>query len=269
MEQTWLRDDVAVFTGRHLHSTATAFLHGDDVLLVDSMGAIDDARALKRLFDGRGERVRYVVCTHFMDDHTAGLRVFDDAVAIAHPGHRATFLTQPDRDDAAFVAPQLLVDGSLRFRWGAHELHIAPNPGKTPDHLYVDVPTADLVCAGDNIVGNIVYLSRADPEQSDAAIARMQRLGRGSVVSGHMGLFPARTLSNAREYLRNLRAAVIRAWHLGEAHAERQIREIRIEDCLAADVVPRDFEREWHAQNLAVIRLQRIFALDAGRAPAA
>src|SRR3546814_16058703 len=93
----------------------------------------------------------------------------------------------------------------MTIRWGQHELRFLHNPGKTMDHVSVDVPTADLVCAGDNIVGNIVYLSKADPALIRGAIERMQQLGRGTVIGGHMGRFSATVLDNALQYLGRLR----------------------------------------------------------------
>src|SRR5687768_18473588 len=98
----------------------------------------------------------------------------------------------------------------MTIRWGRHELRLLHNAGKTMDHLSVDVPTADLVCAGDNIVGNIVYLSKADPALLRAAIGRLRQFGRGTVVGGHIGKFGAVVLDNALYYLDQLREAVVR-----------------------------------------------------------
>ncbi|HBS61257.1 MAG TPA: hypothetical protein DEB32_00700, partial [Stenotrophomonas sp.] len=98
---------------------------------------------------------------------------------------------------------------AMRIRWGRHELRLLHNPGKTLDHLSVDVPTAELVCVGDNIVGNIVYLSKADPAQIRTAIGRARQFGRGTVVGGHIGAFDATVLDNALHYLEHLRRTVV------------------------------------------------------------
>jgi glyoxylase-like metal-dependent hydrolase (beta-lactamase superfamily II) len=131
------------------------------------------------------------------------------------------------------------------------------------DHVSVDVPTADVVCAGDNIVGNIVYLSKADPALIRTAIGRMRQFGRSTVVGGHMGRFPAAALDNAIHYLDRLQDAVVRI----RADAARQevderIASIRIEACVAPQVEPAPFEREWHQHNLEVIVAQSTFSLD-------
>ncbi|MCD9029162.1 MBL fold metallo-hydrolase [Luteimonas sp. BDR2-5] len=259
-----LGPDVLMFVGDAYTSVATTFFDGDDVLLVDSLGSAEDARELQRVVCGdMGRTVRIVVATHFMSDHIAGLRLFPDALAIAHRNHRHAFLSQNPRVDAFYRPPQVVFDSAVRIRWGRHELRLLHNPGKTMDHVSVDVPTADLVCAGDNIVGNIVYLSRADPAQIRTAIGRMRQFGRGTVVGGHMGRFPAAVLDNAIHYLDRLQHAVvaIRATALPQ-EADERIASIPIDACLAPQVEATAFEREWHLRNLEAIVAQSVFALD-------
>lgn len=262
-----LKPDVLMFVGQHLQSVATAFIDGEDVVLVDSLASAQDAGELRNvLCEQMGKRVRMLVCTHFMSDHIAGLSQFPDALVLAHRHYRHTFLSQNHREDAFYREPSLVFD-NLALRWGAHELRLLYNPGKTMDHLSVDVPSADLVCVGDNIVGNIVYLSKADPALLAAAIGRIRQLGRGTVVDGHMGCFSAAALDNALHYLRQLREAVVRIrLHTPALEHERGIQAIRIQDCVAPGVEPSDFEREWHGQNLDVIVKQDVFALDAALA---
>src|SRR3546814_14071058 len=53
-----LGSNVLMFVGDDHESVATAFLDGDDVLLVDSLGSMDDARWLRRVLCGdRGKTV--------------------------------------------------------------------------------------------------------------------------------------------------------------------------------------------------------------------
>lgn len=151
----------------------------------------------------------------------------------------------------------------MTLRWGQHELCFLHNPGKTMDHVSVDVSTADLVCAGDNIVGNIVYLSKADPALMRSAIGRMRQFGRSTIIGGHMGRFPIAVLDNAIHYLDRLQDAVVRIRaNASPQEADDRIASIRIEACLAPQVEPAAFEREWHQHNLEVIVAQSIFRLD-------
>ena len=256
--------NVLMFVGDDHESVATAFLDGNDVLLVDSLGSLEDASWLRRvLCRDMGKAVRVVAATHFMSDHIAGMSLFPDALTIAHRHHRHTFLSQNRRVDAFYREPQVVFDSAMTVRWGQHELCFLHNPGKTMDHLSVDVATADLVCAGDNIVGNIVYLSKADPALIRTAIGRMWQFGRSTIIGGHMGRFPATVFDNAIHYLDRLQGAVVRIRaNVSPQEADDRIASIRIEDCLAPQVEPKAFEREWHQRNLEVIVAQSIFALD-------
>jgi glyoxylase-like metal-dependent hydrolase (beta-lactamase superfamily II) len=253
-----------MFVGDDHESVATAFLDGNDVLLVDSLGSVDDASWLRLvLCEDMGKTVRVVAATHFMSDHIAGMSLFPDALTIAHRYHRHTFLSQNRRVDALYREPQVVFDSAMTIRWGQHELCFLHNPGKTMDHLSVDVATADLVCAGDNIVGNIVYLSKADPVLIRTAIGRIRQFGRSTIIGGHMGRFPTAVLGNAIHYLDRLQDVVVRIRaNASPQEADDRIASIRIEACLAPQVEPAAFEREWHQHNLEVIVAQSIFALD-------
>lgn len=260
-----LGPNVLMFVGDDYESVATAFVDGDDVLLVDSLASVADARWLHGVLCGKmGKTVRVVAATHFMSDHIAGMALFPDALTIAHRHFRQTFLSQNPRIDEFYREPQLVFDSAMKFRWGQHELHFLHNPGKTMDHVSVDVPTADLVCVGDSIVGNIVYLSKADPALIRTAIGRIRQLGRASIVGGHMGRFSAAVLDNANYYLDRLQEAVIRIRVHEPLHeAAGRIAAIPIEACVAPRVEPAAFERQWHQNNLKVVVEQSVFALDA------
>ncbi|HEV8694080.1 MAG TPA: MBL fold metallo-hydrolase, partial [Lysobacter sp.] len=239
-----LDSSVLMFVGDAYESVATAFLDGDDVLLVDSLASEEDARELQRILCTQmGKTVRIIAATHFMSDHMAGMSLFPQALTIAHRHYRHCFLSQNQRVDAFYREPQVVFDHTMTLRWGRHTLHLLHNPGKTMDHVSVDVPTADLVCAGDNIVGDIVYLSKADPVLIRTAIGRIRQLGRGTVIGGHMGRFSAAVLDNAIHYLDRLQALVIgiRAEETPQA-ADERIALIPIEACLAPGVEPAAFE---------------------------
>jgi cyclase len=253
-----------MFVGDDHESVATAFIDGDDVLLVDALGSVDDARWLRRvLCEDMAKTVRVIAQTHFMSDHIAGISLFPDALTLAHRHYRHTFLSQNQRVDALYRDPQVVFDSAMTIRWGQHELRFVHNPGKTMDHVSVDVPTADLVCAGDNIVGNIVYLSKADPALMRSAIGRLRQFGRRTVIGGHMGWFPAAALDNAIHYLGRLQGAVVRIRaNATVQEADDRIAAIAIETCLAPRVEPVAFEREWHQHNLEVIVAQSTFSLD-------
>ncbi len=263
-----LGSNVLMFVGDDHESVATAFLDGEDALLIDSLGSAQDAQWLHGVLCVEMRKtVRVIASTHYMSDHMAALPMFPDALTIAHRAHRHTFLSQNRRVDDFYRDPKLVFGDAMAIRWGGHELRLLYNPGKTMDHISVDVPTADLVCAGDNIVGNIVYLSKADPSLMRAAIGRMRQFGRSRVIGGHMGHFPSTVLDNAIHYLDRLRDTVVALRAAAPPHSfEQDVASIRIEACVAPHVEPTAFEREWHQRNLEAIVAQSIFALDTAMA---
>ena len=257
-----------MFVGEAYESVATAFLHGDDALLVDTLASSEDATWLRNyLVDQVGATVRVIVATHYMSDHLAGLRLYPDAEIVAQRLYSFTFLSQRGRTAQElrdYVEPTTVFGDSLSLQWGRHRLHLFHNPGKTVCTVNIDVPDCDLAFAGDNIVGNIVYLSRSTPDLIDQAIARLQQLQRSRIIGGHIGVFGRSTLANARLYLRNLSDAVVGIYRTqGEEITPRLISAITIESCLAPHVVPTAFEREWHSRNLAVIVEHGTFRLEA------
>lgn len=264
MKLVTLDSDVLMFVGDDHESVATAFLDGDDALLIDSLGSERDVRRLSQvLCTDMGKAVRVVAATHFMSDHIAGYWMFPDALTIAHRHYRQTFLSQNRQVDAFYRKPQAVFDHTMDLRWGRHELHFVHNPGKTMDHLTVDVPSSDLACVGDNIVGNIVYLSRADPALIRAAIVRIRQFGRKTIVGGHVGCFPSTVLDNAIHYVDRMQEAVVRIRsEAASQDVEQRIARIAIETCLAPQVEASAFEREWHQRNLEAVVAQSIFALD-------
>ena len=262
-----LAPDVLMFVGDQVESVATAFVNGDQVLLVDALGSEEDAAWLREVLQGQmGKRVRLVAATHFMSDHICGMTLFPEALTLAHRHHRHAFLSQNQPVASRYRDPDIVFD-NLAMRWGRHQLRFLYNPGKTMDHMTVDVPTADLVCVGDNIVGNIVYLSRSDPALQRAAIGRIQQFGRSRVVGGHIGVFDAAVLGNALHYLQRMQEIVVDIrLRAAPTEAAALMAAIRLEDCIASGVAPTAFEREWHGHNLTAIVAQSIFSLDAALA---
>ena len=265
-----IEPDVLMFVGDSYESVATAFVRDADVLLVDTLASRADAEWMRRcLVEDMGKTVRTIIATHYMSDHMAGMRLYPEAQIIAQRYFRYTFQTQRQRSarqDEEFVDPTVVFGDTLSLQWGRHDLRLFHNPGKTMCLINIDAPSCDAVFAGDNIVGNIVYLSRSSPEMIDQAIARLQVLQRGRVIGGHMGIFPRLTLNNARHYLRSLRETTINIYRTHPAdRAFGAIQSIAIESCLAPGVVPAAFEREWHARNLAVLVDQDTFKLDAAQ----
>jgi cyclase len=263
-----IESDVLMFVGDAYESVATAFLCDGDALLVDALASRADAECMRRcLVDKMGKTIRTVIVTHYMSDHLAGISLYPKAQIIAQRYFRYTFESQRGRsaqDYEDYVNPALVFGDTLSIQWGGHALQLFHNPGKTRCTVNVDAPSCDAAFAGDNIVGNIIYLSQSTPELIDQAIARLQLLQRGRVIGGHMGMFDRVTLSHARHYLRRLREVTVDIYRTRPHELDPNVtRSIAIESCLAPGIVPSAFEREWHRRNLDVMLEQDTFKLDA------
>lgn len=264
-----LEPDVVIFRGDAYESVATAILHRGRVLLIDTLAGSVDAEMMRcHIEQNLGASVKLIVMTHYMSDHMAGLDLFPDAQIVAHQHYMHTFLSQRARsaeDHARFVAPTITFTGSFTFEWGPHTIEVFHNPGKTMCAIGIDIPAYDLVFCGDAVVGHTAYLSNSAPELIDQALIRFQRLGRGRIVPGHIGVLEGRAFGDARHYLDRLRECVVRA-RRADSH-EPSIRSIQIEDCLAAGIIPTEFEREWHGRNLDRVEERQLFALEKSGCP--
>lgn len=151
-----------------------------------------------------------------------------------------------------FVLPTSVVDQHFTITWGRHELNLFHNPGKTVCSLNIDVPSADMLFVDDHIVGRIGYVGASTPEVIDAAIARLiVRPVRTRVVPGHMGIQEWSALADARHYFAKLSEQVsIARTEFGAPLEDSVIGAIGIGYCMTSGLIPDEFERYWHQQNL-------------------
>lgn len=253
--------NVHLFIGATHNSNTTVFVDGDEALLIDALGGLEDAAELRQLVENEwGKRVRVIVATHYFSDHMAGLKLFHGARIIAHENAAHTFSTEVNRtpeEATRFVEPHVQLSASTLWRWGGYRLGIFPNPGHTMGTLNIDVPEANLLFVGDTIVGNIGYFHYTAPELLEGALSRAKARGRERLIASHGGVVASSTLDNALEYLGNLRRRV----------EERRktnpdaIGQITIEECLPAGLEPRGFETTYHARNLRSIVARNLYSL--------
>lgn len=257
--------DIYILTGSHLDSNSTVIVNDNDALLIDGMARRSDAEELRRFVeDELAKRVRFIVCTHFFSDHLAALKVFEDAHIIAHQNYDHTFDAErfrTEEEKANFVEPDMLINDGLRMRWGRHDLDIFYNPGHTMSTINIDIPLADLLMVGDNIVGRMVYLYYSTPKLAQTALERLRRRERGRIVEGHDGLRDGEIVNHALHYLNSLGKNVSRA-RLSTA-GEEAIQEIGLDECLPAGIEGTEFEHIFHKRNLQTIIDRGLFAVGA------
>lgn len=257
-----IESDLFTLIGADFDSNSTVIVKGDEALLVDALGSRRDAEELRAFVeDELGKRVRFIICTHYFSDHMAALKLFPDAQIIAHQNYDHTFDAErfrTDEEKAHFVEPDILISDTVRMRWGKYALDIFHNPGHTMSTINIDIPVADLLMVGDNIVGRLVYLYYSTPRLAQTALERLKRRARGRVIEGHQGLLDGDVVNSALHYLNSL-AAHIEGARLS-TKSDEAILEISLDQCLPTHVEATDFERIFHQRNLQTIIERGLFA---------
>jgi cyclase len=262
MELQHLENDLVIAIGRAYRSNSAILLNGDQALLIDALGSREDAEALREFVETTlGKRVSFVICTHYFSDHLAALSLFPEAQIVAHKDYRDTFVSERFRSEeevSFFVEPTILVSDDLCIRWGRFTLNVFHNPGHTPSTLGVDIPEADLLVAGDTVVGNIVYLAYTTPGDLSAALERLQLRRKGRFLTSHLGVRSSEAIDHAAQYLQTLGEKVHEARRIAPQAAP--IAEIDIHSCLPNGVDAAPFEEMYHRRNLDVIAERELFA---------
>jgi glyoxylase-like metal-dependent hydrolase (beta-lactamase superfamily II) len=250
--------DAVLFRGDKYDSVSLALFDGDRALLVEGLGSIEDAEAMKAALSGpMGKRVEVLVSTHYFSDHLAAWNLFPEARVIAHENAVATFWSEDFRsaeEVAHFRSPSMLLAGRLSIAWGRFAIDVFENPGHTAGTLNVDIPELDLLHVGDTAVGRMAYIQYSAPEAIDRALSRALDRGRRRVLRSHGPVTDADVLRSARGYLANLRTRVLEARRKGPP-----VSGIRIEDCLPAGPPATDFETFFHVRNLASIEARGLY----------
>jgi glyoxylase-like metal-dependent hydrolase (beta-lactamase superfamily II) len=257
-----VESDLYTLIGADMDSNSTVIVNNDEALLIDAMGSRRDAEELQRFVEAElGKRVRFIICTHYFSDHLAALKLFTEAQIIAHQNYDHTFAAEKFRTEeekAHFVEPDILISSGLRMRWGRYALDVFYNPGHTMSTINIDIPQADLLMVGDNIVGRLVYLYYSTPNLAQTALERLHRRARGRIVEGHQGMLGGETVGHALHYLNSL------STHVKEARlstrSEEAIQEISLDQCLSPGVEALAFEHIFHQRNLQTILERDLFA---------
>ena len=246
MRITSIQPDIHVAIGEAYGSNATAYLNGDEVLLVDAMGSIADANDLRRWIErDLGKRLRFIVSTHYFSDHLAALRSFPGADIIAHALYMHTWASEQFRsreEEEHFAPPTITFDDRMTIHWGNHTLELFHNPGHTMSTIGVDVASADLLHVGDTIVGNIAYIRYSPAQLLGEAIERARQRQRRLVLTSHGVPRDSVALQHAKTYLQNL------------VQKSGSGSELSLEDCLAPGIVGTEFERIYHGRNVETLR---------------
>ena len=253
-----MRPDLYLAVGDAYDSNSTIFLSRGEALLIDAMGSQEDAENLKRfVHEELNAVVKFIVCTHYFSDHLAALKLFPESLILAHKNYRHTFdseLYRTEKEKSFFVEASILISDQVTIRWGDLHLDIFANPGHTMSTLNVDIPEADLVHVGDNLVSNIVYISYSTPQMFFNALEQIRRRGRRNLISSHGFKRSAEAVDYALYYLQFIEK---KGRELsGESES---ITEIDLDMCLPEDVKGTPFEAIFHKRNMRFLAERKPF----------
>ena len=248
-----VKDDIYLFIGDTYEANATIFVDGREVLLVDALAATADAQKLQSFVEQElKSEVRFIISTHYFSDHIAALQCFPQATIIAHENYLDTYQMEQFRspDEASFfVEPHLLISDRMKIRWGRYLIDVSHNPGHTSSTIMLDVPEADLLFVGDNLVGNIVYLRYSTPERFVTALERMRERPRTRLISSHGDVRSSVSIDNAAFYLDKL-----------DKYTRKGELAAPLGEFLPPGVQASAFEQMFHKRNLEDVMKRNLFA---------
>lgn len=246
MRIDYLNPDILLFRGDSLAATATAFIDGNRVLLIDALASEYDALEMRDYLErDHGLQVASILLTRTGKAQEAGLHVFPAAdISVA----------------SASAAP---------LTWGRHRLTFFHTPGDAARALAIEaVSGADtkLLFVRDRVVGSVALLGESTPEQADSALASLEQRGAARIVPAMQGAQDAQDLAAARIYLARLQELVLRVRATAAPdQLKAAILAIAIDDCLAPGMHAGALERHWHGDNLARVVQRGLFPVAASR----
>jgi glyoxylase-like metal-dependent hydrolase (beta-lactamase superfamily II) len=266
MNRERIADDIYVFTSRaYAQVTAGAVLTREGAILIDTLFYPEETRAMKEFLEGRlGQRVRYVINTHYHADHTTGTCFFPHAQVVSHARCRRLIDTvgregleqmksnTSDFGDVSIVLPGVIFnEGELSIHLGGKTVRLLPSPGHSPDLISALVVNDRVLFASDTVmpVPTIFDGSYDDQIQS---LQHLLDMNLDCVVQGHgevilRGELEGLILSDLA-YLQKIRRAVQSA--IEQQKPIASLEKITIESCGKSRIPLNGFVTDLHQANL-------------------
>jgi glyoxylase-like metal-dependent hydrolase (beta-lactamase superfamily II) len=204
-----LAEDVFLF--RHQFHQAIFIISREGVILTDPISAEAAAwlkTEIKQLTD---QPVRYVVYSHHHSDHITGGAVFaDQATFVSHSAARSYIV---EAADSTTPVPSLTFSDRLSIDLGGKHVElIYTGKNHSDNSLVVLLPQHRLLFAVDFIpVETVAYRTmRSDfPDDWIESLKRVEQLDFDTLVPGHGKIGRKEHVRLFRDYLQDLRAAVL------------------------------------------------------------
>jgi cyclase len=170
--------------------------------------------------------VKYVVNTHFHDDHLSGNLYWHDAnvTIIGHKNIKKAYETIPDRftrmqtmfDESIFgkkgiYLPDVLLDGGYEIDKNIEIIKLVDKSHTDSDLIVMHKPSKTLIVADLVFVDMISPLRDADIDGWLVAIGKLKKMGAKHIVGGHGDNTSATSYEFIERYLTTLRTKVKKA----------------------------------------------------------
>ncbi len=270
MQRERVADDIYVFTSDlYAQVTASVVMTSEGAVLVDTLVYPEETRQIKRFVEGRlGQKVIFVINTHFHADHTTGTCFFDGVRVVSHVLCRK-LLQQRGRDslekaktasddlqDVELVLPDIVFEaGGLTLFIGNKTLEIQHTPGHSPDSIVCHVAEDRVLLAADTLMP-IPYFVDGSYDDFVASLECLRGGHYENIVQGHGEVILRGEIDDKIEsdlvYLQKLRTAVDRALAKGVP-----LDTIDIEACGKSRILLNGAVQQLHRQNVLALAQQR------------
>lgn len=264
-----IADDIYVFTSRrYAQVTCAAILTKDGVVLIDTLYFPDEARAVRDFLVNRlGQRVQYVINTHYHADHTTNTCLYPRAHVISHALTRQLLdssgregLSETKQQSAEFASTEIVLPsltvarGTFDMTVGGKDIRLIHTPGHSPDILMVHVITDDILFASDNMMP-VPTLFDGEFAALEKALRRIDAIAPECVVQGHGEVILRGEVSSAVQdnidYMHKIQEIVEVTRRAGDPR--ESLLSVDIESCGKSRIPLNGFVTELHTANLLAL----------------
>lgn len=189
-------------------ANSTFLVTNDGIFVVDTgLNAQEGAKLLAEIRKVSSAPVRWIVNTHYHQDHRGGNSTVGPNALIISTGYTRDRVLQ---SDAHAYKLNMVVNQQVVMHIGDHEIRIFyPGPAHTMGDLMVYFPDEQTIATGDLFLTNSCpAMDEGDMENWIQALNRILTFSIAHVVPGHFELATPKELRRFRDYLAALRDQV-------------------------------------------------------------
>jgi len=185
---------------RHFSTSIIAIFNGNKALLIDTAYEEQMSELLDE-FSRTGIEVERVVITHFHGDHMEGLKALPKIPIYGSASFWQTLNRWTAKEEHVYYTPSIMVDESLSFVYGEHNLTLMPFPGHSDCGMLVKIDD-HFLHVGDELMSSpdgVPLLPLSDGNDMKRHLDSLDRLRSYeglTIIPGHGSIFDSESLSS-------------------------------------------------------------------------